>query len=172
MDKNVNHGNELIDYYNIPKEDFSTIPFTVVKTDDRIKSIDKLKNKDADALIIIDGSFSQLLEKQKQKGDSIAPSIEFIGDLTNTNYLISAVWANEILNEFIFQTTNSKRLVEVKETPLGMSASINDFDMIVPGILIISLIMLMFTASIAFVSEVENKTIIRLKLSKLPLLNF
>ena len=28
------------------------------------------------------------------------PKVEFIGDLTNTNYLISAVWANEILNEY------------------------------------------------------------------------
>ena len=44
--------------------------------------------------------------------------------------------------------------------------------MIVPGILIVSLIMLMFTASIAFVSEVENKTIMRLKLSKLNVLEF
>ena len=170
--QNVNYGNDLIDYYNIPQKDIGTIPFTVAKTDNRIKSIEKLKNKEADALIIIDGSFSQLLEKQKRKGDTIAPSIEFIGDLTNTNYLISAVWANEILNEFIFQTTNSKRLVQVKETPLGMSARINDFDMIVPGILIVSLIMLMFTASIAFVSEVENKTIIRLKLSKITTFEF
>ena len=53
-----------------------------------------------------------------------------------------------------------------------MSASINDFDMLVPGILIVSLIMLMFTASIAFVSEVENKTIIRLKLSKITSFEF
>jgi ABC-2 type transport system permease protein len=44
--------------------------------------------------------------------------------------------------------------------------------MIVPGILIVSLIMLMFTASIAFVSEVENKTILRLKLSKLSVFEF
>jgi len=47
-----------------------------------------------------------------------------------------------------------------------------DFDIIVPGILIVSLIMLMFTASIAFVSEVENKTIMRLKLSKLTTFEF
>ena len=44
--------------------------------------------------------------------------------------------------------------------------------MTVPGILIVSLIMLMFTASIAFVSEVENKTILRLKLSKLSAFEF
>ena len=48
----------------------------------------------------------------------------------------------------------------------------NDFQMMVPGLLIVSLIMLMFTASIAFVSEVENKTIMRLKLSKITTLQF
>jgi ABC-2 type transport system permease protein len=92
--------------------------------------------------------------------------------LTSTNYLISAIWANEVINQYILQATNSKRIVEVKETAIGISASISNFDMIVPGILIVSLIMLMFTASIAFVSDVEHKTIIRLKLSKLSSMEF
>ena len=102
----------------------------------------------------------------------LSPKVEFIGDLTNTNYLISAVWANEILNEYALIATHNKRIIEVKETALGTSATMSSFDMIVPGILIVSLIMLMFTASIAFVSEVENKTIIRLKLSKLTAFEF
>ena len=55
---------------------------------------------------------------------------------------------------------------------MGSSSNISDFDLIVPGILIISIIMLMFTATIAFVSEVENKTIIRLKLSRITTLEF
>ena len=42
------------------------------------------------------------------------------------------------------------------ETALGSSGSVDDFNLIVPGILIISIIMLMFTASIAFVAEVEH----------------
>lgn len=170
--QNINHGKDLIYYYNIPKEDINALPFTVVETSDQIKCIDILKNKEADALIIIDSLFSQLLENKKQKEDTIAPRIEFVGDLTNMNYLISAVWANETLNEYIIQATNGRKNVEIKETALGISAHINDFDMIVPGILIVSLIMLMFTASIAFVSEVENKTIIRLKLSKITTFEF
>jgi ABC-2 type transport system permease protein len=77
-----------------------------------------------------------------------------------------------LLNEYIDQALNSQRSIQVKETALGSSGTMNDFDMIVPGILIVSLIMLMFTASIAFVSEVENKTIMRLKLSRLSSLEF
>lgn len=168
----VNYGKDLIDYYNILNINKAPTPFTVLETTDRIKCINQIKNKDADALIIIDSSFSQSLEKQKQRNDTTVSKVEFIGDLTNTYYLISALWANEIINEYTHKITNNKRVFEVTETALGTSASINDFDMIVPGILIVALIMLMFTASIAFVSEVENKTIMRLKLSKLSTIEF
>lgn len=80
--------------------------------------------------------------------------------------------ANEILIEYTLQATHNKRIIELKETAFGTSAAVSNFDMMVPGILIVSLIMLMFTASIAFVSEVENKTIMRLKLSKLTTFEF
>jgi ABC-2 type transport system permease protein len=42
----------------------------------------------------------------------------------------------------------------------------------VPGLLILALIMLMFSATIALVVEVENKTILRLKLSRLNTFEF
>jgi ABC-2 type transport system permease protein len=165
--KTINHGDELTEF--LKKSFPGQIPsaFKVIEVSRRGQSEELLRNRDADALIIIDKLFSQSLEKQKAGDSSATSQIEFIGDLTSTNYLISAVWANEIINEFAFNTTNSKRVIHVNETALGSSGSIDDFDMIVPGILILSLIMLMFTASIAFVSEVENKTIMRLKLSKI-----
>jgi ABC-2 type transport system permease protein len=131
-----------------------------------------IKNKKTDALIIIPASFSQALDKRRLNDRTAAPEIEFIGNLIDTSYLISAVWANEIINEYALQVTNSKKIVQVKETAMGSSASISNFDLIVPGILMVSIIMLMFTASIAFVSEVENKTIMRLKLSKLSAFEF
>jgi ABC-2 type transport system permease protein len=170
----VNHGNDMIAYFKGFKSDSIAIPFTVNVVADKTTGIENLKNKKADALIIIDTSFSQSLEGRKSAGNICIPKAEFIGDLTNTNYLISAVWANEILNEYSLQTTHnkSKRIVDVKETALGISGTASSFDLIVPGILIVSVIMLMFTASIAFVSEVENKTIIRLKLSKLRVFEF
>lgn len=168
----VNHGNDMIAYFKGFKSDSIAIPFTVNAVADKTTGIENLKNKKADALIIIDTSFSQSLEGRKSAGNICIPKAEFIGDLTNTNYLISAVWANEILNEYSLQTTHNKRIVDVKETALGISGTASSFDLIVPGILIVSVIMLMFTASIAFVSEVENKTIMRLKLSRLRVFEF
>ena len=168
----VNHGKYLTSFFRTSNIDSGVFPLTVVEMDDQQKAIDKLKNKKADALIIIHESFSQTLAKQNPDDNVTNPEIEFVGDLSNTSYLISAVWVNEIINEYVYQATQSKRIIDVKETALGITASAGNFDLIVPGILILSLIMLMFTASIAFVTEVENKTIIRLKLSMLSTFEF
>ncbi len=167
----INYGNQLASYLEDFKTDSVTVPFTVSEINQHA-GIESVKNKKCDALIIIHDSFSQGMQKSLLNDSAVRPSIEFVGDLTNTNYLISAVWANEIINEYALQATHTRRIIQVKETPLGASAIISGFDMIVPGILIVSLIMLMFTASIAFVSEVENKTIMRLKLSKLTAFEF
>jgi ABC-2 type transport system permease protein len=170
--KKINQGYLLTEYLVNAKIDTATTPFTVKSETNQLSAIKEIKNKTADALIIINDSFSQAIVKQKSSNSISIPKIEFIGDLTSANYLIGAIWANEVINRYILQATNGKRIVEVKETAVGISASISNFDVIVPGILIVSLIMLMFTASIAFVSEVEHKTIIRLKLSKLSSLEF
>lgn len=171
-EQHVNYGNNLIEYFKDFSSDTTAIPLTIKQVKDRTVGTESLKNKKADALIIIDDSFSQSILKRKAADTTSVVNIEFAGDLSNTNYLISAVWANEIVNEFALTATNNKRIVHLKETALGNSGTASSFDMFVPGILIVSLIMLMFTASIAFVSEVENKTIIRLKLSKLSVVDF
>lgn len=168
----VNYGNGLIHYFSFPIEEVNTLPFHVITSNDPLQCIDRLKNREADALLIIDSSFSRQLAHQYQSDAERVPRVEFIGDVTSTNYLISAVWANEILNNYVIQASNGEKMIEVKETALGLSGSISEFDMMVPGLLIVSLIMLMFTASIAFVSEIENKTIIRLKLSKITAFEF
>jgi len=168
----IKHGNDLITYLKNFKVDSIALPLTVNEVTDKTMGIESLKNKKADALIIIDTTFSQSIQERKSGDSASVVNVEFVGDLTNTNYLISAVWANEIINEYALQATNNKRIVVLKETALGTSATASSFDMLVPGILIVSLIMLMFTASIAFVSEVENKTIMRLKLSKLNVFEF
>ncbi len=168
----LNYGKDLLRYFSAANIEIGSTPFVTTEISDRNTGMEKLKNKHADALIIIPGSFTQSLNARKHNDSLSLTRIEFMGDLTSANYLISAVWANEMVNAFALLTTNSKRIVEVTETPLGISASISSFDMIVPGILIVSLIMLMFTASIAFVAEVENRTILRLKLSRLSTSEF
>jgi len=168
----VNYGNLMTAFIVSPGVDTLKIPFTIKTMTDQSKGTELVKNNKADALVIIHPLFSESLKNYGKHLNTVSPVIEISGNLTKTGYLISAVWMNEIISEFALRITNSERVLNVKETPLGTSGEINDFDILVPGILIVSLIMLMFTASIAFVTEVENKTILRLKLSKVSAAEF
>jgi ABC-2 type transport system permease protein len=169
--KHKNSGEDMKTYFYSMNKLSDNLSFIVSEVNDRKSGIENLKNKDCDALIVIPPTFSESINASNNINHT-ASKVEFIGDLTSSNYLISAVWANEIVNEYSHRITKNKKIIEVNETPLGSSGKINEFDMLVPGILIVSLIMLMFTASIAFVSEVEHKTIMRLKLSKLKAFEF
>jgi ABC-2 type transport system permease protein len=134
--------------------------------------MEQLESKKADALVIIPEGFSQRFRALIEGGESEGLNIEFIGDLTSINYAVSAVWASELLNEVIHEVAGIPRPVTIVETPLGVSGDIDDFDLYIPGILILSVIMLMFSATIAIVTEVENGTIIRLKLSQVGAIEY
>jgi len=162
----TNYGNFLVLAAKSVEQSKIDIPLRVKKIEERIEGMNLLKNRKADALIIIPEDFSECLHNLINKDEIKSIEIEFIGDLTNINYLVSAVWADEILNDYLAQITQRTKLVKVKETSLGLSGKIDEFDLYVPGLLILSIIMLMFSATIAIINEVENKTIIRLKLSK------
>jgi len=82
------------------------------------------------------------------------------------NYVISAILTYSFVSDFIISETGAKPLFNFIETPLGSSGQLTDFEIAVPGLIIFSIIMLMLTASVAMMTEVENKTMLRLKLSK------
>ena len=172
MHNSINYGALFIDSFNKSLKDSVAIPFTLNTAKDRDSALSELKSKKTDAVIILPADFSENLGNYSMGDSSKTAEIEFIGDLTNINYLVSAVWAGEFLNSYGYTVTGVKKNFQVHETPVGVSGSINDFDLIVPGLLILSVIMLMFPATIAIISEVENRTIMRLKMSGISALEY
>ena len=166
IDFQLNHGNILIESIKAVAKDSFGMPLTVKIADDRSEAMNRLKNRKTDAVIILPENFSERLQNLSEGDDKKPIHVEFIGDLTNVNYMVSAIFAHEILNEYVFEVTQQINPVKVNETSLGISGKVDDFDLWVPGLLILSVIMLMFSAAIAIINEVENKTITRLKLSK------
>lgn len=170
--QSINHGNLLIETMNTVITDTFDIPLKIKTAANRSEAMNRLKNQKSDALIVIPEDFSEQIQNLIASKNERSIQIEFIGDLTNVNYMISAVWANEIVTDYVFEATQKVRPIKVTETSLGLSGKIDQFDLYVPGLLILSVIMLMFSASIAIVTEVENKTMIRLKLSKITAFEF
>src|SRR5450759_2782366 len=168
----VNKGEEFIIFFTSNVKDSVKTPFSIRKSNGKSEALAELKTKKSDAFIIIPADFSKQLIEHRNFDRTTPAEIQFYGDLTSTGYLISALWVNETLSSFIKKSTGYADLIKITETGIGTSSNILDFDLIVPGLLIVSIIMLMFTATITFVSEVENKTILRLKLSRITSFEF
>ncbi len=160
-----NHGKLLTDLILDAEDDSLEIPLRVKLYKTREAAVEKLMNRKADVLIVLPEDSSLRIGNKIKEPNSESLSIEFVGDLTSTGYMIGSVWAAELMNEYLAGITGIERLLIVDEKALGISGEISEFDYWVPGLMILSLIMLMFTATIAMVAEVENKTIVWLKLS-------
>lgn len=167
LSENINYGNILSETIESAETDSMSIPLDLEIVTKRSIGINMLKNKKADALIVIPPKFSEVVQSVLMSNQAPKIEVEFIGDLTSYEYMITAIWVGEILDQSVFSLSGIERPFTIKETFIGVSGDIDDFDIYIPGILIISIIMLMFTASIAIITEVENKTILRLKLSKI-----
>lgn len=172
LSQTINHSELLIDLAERMQQSSTHVPVKIKSAENRESGIRQLKNKNADAVVIIPEDFSVRIQKMADSEFENPLVIEFFGDLTDFNYIVTAIWANDLLNRYIEKTTGKSPPLKIRETALGSSASIDDFTYSVPGLLILSVIMLMLTATIALIMEVENKTMFRLKLSKLTGLEF
>jgi ABC-2 type transport system permease protein len=180
----VNHGANLIVYTNkeLIKNGYDYINCNQVTSSDSAKVL--LKDKKAHALIVIPQNFSATLYSNSHSENTIRDTssenkgltnsdssnlidIHYTGDLTSEGYLLSALFIDDAIKNYTDSIMNRQKIINVSETALGNSDNLSEFDLVVPGILIVSIIMMMFTASIAFIWEVENKTITLLKLSNL-----
>jgi len=157
-------GDQFAEY--LMNMDQGTFPTRYRPVQDRAAGEIAIKNKKADALLIIPPAFSESVILLTKNLDKQVP-FELSGDLTNINYMLAATWTYEQVAQFVEATAGLNTRYEFIETPMGVSGELDEFDLYVPGLLVLSTIMLMFTGAITFVREPEQKTIIRLKLSKI-----
>ncbi len=164
-------GREMLDRALRMLEDSTGFPVHLRQLDSREEALQKLRDRSADAAIVFTPRSPASSGIHAEDSIQGIPEVEFIGDLTDVEYMVAAIWAGEVLRDLSIQVSGNRPAFRVRETALGTSGSATTFELYVPGIIILSVIMLMFTATIAMVTEVEQQTIIRLKISRLGTLN-
>ncbi len=157
----INVGSSVLPNFQSYLASQENIPLSIHSAATREIAAKKIETRKADVLLVIPANFSQSILAEIPS----APEIEIVGNISSTGYLISAVWLSELLNDFMAQQTGQERLFTIKETALGLSGQVDEFELWMPGMLILSIIMLMFSATIAIIVEVDQGTILRLKLS-------
>jgi len=168
QDEEINLGDDLLPMFKDYIKEVENIPLSVLSVDTREIATYKLENRKANVLLVIPPNFTQ----SQTVDPPDVPEVEIVGDLTNTDYLISAVFLGEMFSDFMVEVTGQLRAFVVKETALGQSGQIDEFELWMPGMLILSIIMLMFSATIAIIVEVDQGTMLRLKLSGMQAWHF
>ncbi len=171
-DQRINHGDEFIRLAHSQFLATNDIPLKISGLMDHDSAFNMLNKKKADVLIIIPEGFSDSLMLGLAENKPVPPKIEFTGDMTDYNYIIAAIWGSEYIRMYIENISGFPSPFILKETHSGTSNQFSDFDLYMPGLLVLSIIMLMFSASIAFVTEIENGTILRYRLSGLATYEF
>jgi ABC-2 type transport system permease protein len=137
----------------------------------REHAIDLLRNQQADVLVVFPEDLSRAV-LSPTGSSSAAATLELVGDVTRMEYIVGAVWSEELINQYVLQAADLRMPVSWTETALGHSGGRTYFELYVPGLLILSIIMIIFSAAAAIVREPEVRTLERLKISRLTALEF
>ncbi|TFH22028.1 MAG: ABC transporter permease [Bacteroidia bacterium] len=169
--KAFNLGDSIIGHARLLLEvpEMSMLKFSTVSG--REQAMERLRNKQADVLVVLPEDLS--LSVMGPPGSSSGPArLEMVGDVTRMEYIVGAVWSEELINQYVLRAADIRMPVSWTETTLGFSGRRTYFELYVPGLLILSIIMIIFSASAAIVREPEIRTLERLKISRLTALEF
>ena len=134
-----------------------------------------LQRRQADVVLHIPEGFSEAIVAYRtgpSAGAAPAPVIRSRGDPGNPDYIMAAVWADMTVMAFVEYAAEIRSPLVLEPETVSGASSLTDFDLYVPGLLSLSLMMLMFTAAGALIREKDRGTIIRLRLSNLSVLEW
>ncbi|MBN2550447.1 MAG: ABC transporter permease [Anaerolineales bacterium] len=143
----------------------------VIRVTDRQEVEKTLRNRGAAAFIQFDQDFSRTLLALQSGDASVSARITFGGDLTNPYYTIGSVLSLGAVESYIQQFTGMKPVLQYVEQPLGASAARTEFENYTPGVIIFSVIMLIFPAAMIVAREVEAGTLRRLQITRMRALD-
>jgi ABC-2 type transport system permease protein len=131
-----------------------------------------IKNKDADLLITIPDDFSRSFNKFLTNRNGLLSPLISYGDQANVKYMMAASFIDYITFSYIGQKTGIEIPMNMKYEFAGRGKNLTEFDLYIPAMLVLSIIMMLFTAGASIVREIEKDTITRLTLSKLTSFEF
>jgi ABC-2 type transport system permease protein len=125
-----------------------------------------IKNRKTDILVVIPHGFSDSLQTGK------APNFQIYGEAGNPKYSVGLIFTITGIEKLVGNFTQNRPLYTFSENFMGNSQAKSEFDVYAPGIFIFSIIMLILSASLTFIRDVEDKTMIRLKLSRMTVFDY
>jgi ABC-2 type transport system permease protein len=130
-------------------------------------SIAKIESRAADLLVEIPKGFGAALINVSPVASSPVPKIINRSDPSNIRGSTAMAFSDYIAFSFAFEKTKMKPPLDVAAVSVGQQESLSEFDMFVPALLVLGLIMVLFTTGATLIREVEKGTMTRLVMSRL-----
>jgi ABC-2 type transport system permease protein len=136
------------------------------ETNDTSEAKSLIKNRKADVLLLFPQAFSDSLNAKQ------TPHFQVYGEASNPKYSIGLIFSITGIESLVNKYSPKKPSYTFGEEFMGNSLAKTEFDIYVPGIFVFSLIMLILSASLAIIRDVEDKTMLRLKLTHMTVLDY
>jgi len=165
-------GNLIVNSWQAEKYPDGKSVFSVLAVKDVEAGKKKLQNRDADLLAVIPADFSRRLSDTVSSGSKMLPEIQEYGDPSNVRFMVAASFADYLSISLISRFTKWQLPLNLSIQPISSGRGLSDFDLYVPALLVLALIMVLFTAAASIIKEVDKGTIIRLQLSRISTAEF
>lgn len=132
-------------------------------------SIKKLEKRKLDAVLVLTGDTSKAIESAatEEQGTVRQAPYRIYGDPLNGRYTLAAIYAAAEVDSYVQKMTPIRLPLALDEQFVGSGLTLSDFDLFMPGLLVLALLNVLFTAGASFIKEIEKGTMLRLNLSRL-----
>ncbi len=163
----INTGQDLISELTNARHADGTQVLRMLPAGETVAARERVASGSADLMIEIPREFSQTLQEHRQREATRSVSVSTYGDPTNPQYLAAAAWCDAIVYLFASTQADLPNPVEFDVQTIASDRTLSDFDLYVPGLLALALIMLMFTAAASLIKEKDKGTLVRLRMSNM-----
>ena len=130
-------------------------------------ALQQVKNRVTDLVVEIPPDFSKSLIGFKKDRKSRPALVRTHGNPASFDYMMAAVWSDVIAYQYVSRVTGWEAPLNLQALPVGSHKSLSGFDMYVPALLALAVIMLMFTAAASLIREKDKGTLVRLRMSRM-----
>ena len=164
------HSQSVIEKLKEVKNPDSADLFVITLADNEDQLKDNVKSKMVDIGLIIPNNYSTNLVEGASTYE--APKVQIYGSLGNSKYVVAVLMATDVLYTYGMDVQEIMLPEYFEETILEKRVATNEFESMVPGLISLSILMILFSCTASIVNENDKLTIVRLKLGSLGAINY
>jgi ABC-2 type transport system permease protein len=162
-----NLGTQLVAAMQETRLPEESVVLVVREVADEDEAHRQLRNGSADVVVEIPANFTAAVVAYRSGAGLPPAEVATFGDPSNVNYNMAAVLADYVTYQYTAMVTGEPGPLSIRaETVKGVD-TLTEFELYVPPLLALSLMMLMFTAAASIIKEKDKGTLVRLRISNM-----